>query len=96
MTKTHDDGTAISYDLQSKEFVQFPKYFPRFARWDVNLNNGATATGEVLLEGVVKQSHPITTDRQTRKRHVASCTGQRLSVRVHGTGPVDIYAVEVE
>jgi hypothetical protein len=94
--KTNDDGTAIDYDLQSKEFVQFPKYFPRYARWDVNLNNGATATGEIMLEGVVKQSHPISSDRETRKRHVASCTGTRMSVRVHGSGPVDVYGVEIE
>ncbi len=93
---TTDDGTAIDYDLQSKEFVQFPKYFPRYARWDVNLVNGASASGEILLNGVVKQTHPITTSRWTKKRLVATCTGTRMSVRVHGSGPVDVYGVEVE
>lgn len=91
-----DAGTVISWDLQSKEFTQFQKYFPRYARWDVDLGFNGTATGEVLLEGTVKQTHQITADRQTKKRHVATCTGKRLSVRVHGTGPVDIYGVEVE
>lgn len=94
--KTDDNGTAISYDLESKQFSQFPLYFPRYARWDVDLGTNGVATGEIRLDSVTTQSHPIRVSRQTRKRLIDTCTGTRLSVRVTGTGNVDIYGVEVE
>jgi hypothetical protein len=93
---TTDDSTAIAWQIETKEFGGLRKYMPRYARYDVGLSTGATASGYVLLDGASKQTHPITESRKTRKRLVTGCTGDRLSVRLSGTGNVDIYGVEVE
>jgi len=95
--QTEDDDTAISWEIESKAFTdQLRKYFPRHARYDVNLNDGATATGYVLLDETAQQSHSITTSRSIKKRLVAGGNGDRLALRISGTGPVDIYAAEAE
>jgi hypothetical protein len=91
-----DEDTDISWDLASKEFVQFPMYFPRYARWDVTLGTGAAATGEVRLGDTVHQTHVLSVSRRTRKRLVEGAAGTRLNVRVYGTGPVEVHGVEVE
>jgi len=91
-----DDGTVISWQIESKEFGGLRKYFPRFARYDVSLGSAATANGYILLDGTVKQTHAITESRKTRKRLVDGCTGDRLSLRMSGTGDVDIYGMEAE
>ncbi len=93
---TTDEGTVIAWQVETKEFGGLRKYFPRYARYDVALTDGATAAGDILLDGVSKQNHPLLTSRQTRKRLVDGCTGDRLAVRISGTGPVEIYGVEVE
>ena len=94
---TDDAGTVISWEIESKEYGdQLYKYFPRWARYDVNLNNGATANGYVILNGTSKQTHAITESRKTKKRLITGCTGDRLAIRMSGTGPVDIFAAEVD
>ena len=93
---TDDDGTAIAWQVQSADFNQLRKYFPRYAKYDVKVGTGGTANGYILLDDTSVQTHPLNGDRLTRKRLVTGCTGDRLSVRVSGSGPVDIYAVEVE
>jgi hypothetical protein len=95
--ETEDEGTAISWQIETKEYSEtLIKYFPRWARYDVNLNDGATANGFILLNGVSKQTHPLTVSRQTKKRLIVGCTGDRLSMRITGTGPVDIYGCQVD
>jgi hypothetical protein len=96
MDSTDDAGTAIAWQIQSADFNQLRKYFPRYAKYDVKVGTGATANGYILLDDVNKQTHPLNGDRLTRKRLVAGCTGDRISVRVMGTGTVDIYGIEVE
>lgn len=93
---TDDEGTAISWQIQSADFNQLRKYFPRYAKYDVAVGSGATANGHILLDDTVKQTHPLNGDRLTRKRLVAGCTGDRLAVRISGTGAVDIYGAEIE
>ena len=94
---TTDDETAISWQIETKQFTdQLRKYFPRAARYDVTLNNGATATGYVLLDGTSIQSHTLSTSRATKKRLVDGKNGDRMALRITGSGPVDIYAAEVE
>lgn len=91
-----DGGTAIAWQLQSADFNQLRKYFPRYARYDVAVGTGATAAGYILLDTVSQQTHAITGNRLTRKRLVTGCTGDRLAVRLSGTGTVDIYGAEIE
>ena len=93
---TTDHGTAISWELESKSFSDgVYKYFPRYAKYDVDVTNG-TANGYVLLNDTAVQTHALTGSRQTKKRHVAGVTGDRLGVRVSGTGIAKIRQVEVE
>jgi hypothetical protein len=92
---TNDNGTDIAWEIQSKNFNQYYKYFPRYAKYDVKVNGGS-ATGYILLNDTVKQSHTITGDRISRKRLVAGCTGERLAVRLSGSGSVQIYGAEIE
>lgn len=93
---TTDDGTSISWQVESKAYVdQLYKYFPRSAKYDVTLNTGATATGNILLSDAVVQTHALTESRKTRKRLIAGSNGDRLGIRLSGTGPVEIREVEV-
>lgn len=91
-TGTNDNGTTISWELESKAFSDsLYKYFPRYAKYDVD----GTATGSILLDDEVKQTHAITS-RNTKKRHIAGVTGNRLGVRLSGSGSITIRQVEIE
>lgn len=92
-----DGGTAISWEIESKAFSDSVyKYFPRYAKYDVEVGSGGTASGYVLLNDSSIQTHALTGSRQTRKRHVAGSTGDRLGIRLSGTGSIKIHQVEVE
>ncbi len=91
-TGTDDNGTAISWEIESKAFSDsLQKYFPRYAKYDVE----GTATGSILLDNAIKQTHSLT-GRETKKRHIAGVTGDRLSIRLSGSGSVTIRQVEIE
>ena len=92
---TDDGGSAISFDWESMEASdQVRRYFPRYAKWDCEV--GGTATGQIVLNDAVKQSHTLSGSRNTRKRHVTHCNGNRLRARITGTGAISIFAAEVE
>jgi len=95
---TTDNGTAIDWDLQTKEFtLQTRAHFPRWVKYDIDASDSScTATGELYLDDEVKQSHSITGNRNTKRRLVTSCNGERLSHRIYGSGVVKIYAIESE
>ena len=94
---TDDDGEPVAWDLETMAFSQFRKAFPRYARYDVDFTEGeALAQGFICLNGDSMQTHNLTVPREIRKRHVATSTGDRLSVRITGSGIVDIYAAQVE
>jgi len=94
---TDDSGTAISWEIQSKDFtLQTRKHFPRFVKYDVNVPTGSTCTAALILDGAVHQSHTITGDRITRRRLVETGNGDRAANRFSGTGPATIYAAESE
>ncbi len=96
-TNTDDSGTAISYEIQSKDFtLQTRKHFPRFVKYDIEVPTGSTCTGELILDGIVHQAHTITGDRITKRRLVETGNGDRAANRISGTGPATIYAVESE
>jgi len=89
---TLDGATAISWDIQSKDYTdQLRRYFPRYAKYDVT----GTATATIYLDGSSVQTHALSTSRSTKKRLVATGNGNRISVRLNGSGTVTIYSVEV-
>ena len=96
-SNTDDSGTAISWEIQSKDFtLQTRKHFPRFTKYDIEVPSGSTCTGELILDGTSHQSHTITGDRITRRRLVETGNGDRTANRISGTGPATVYAVESE
>lgn len=97
-TASNDGGTEISWDIESKDFtLQTRKHFPRWVKYDVDASDGnCTATGSVVLDGTVHQTHTITGDRVTKRRLIETGNGNRESIRISGTGPVEIYGVEAE
>lgn len=96
-TATDDDGTDISWEVESKAFSdQVRKYFPRYAKYDVTVGSGASVTGTILLNDASHQTHTISTSRQTKRRLIDEGNGDRLGLKISGTGSVDIYAMEVE
>lgn len=89
--------TAISWESESKEFtLQTRAHFPRWGKMDVDASRVTTAYGRLLLDGTIHQSWNLSGDRNTRKRLCATGNGKRMQVRIDGTGPVEIYAVESE
>ena len=94
---TADTGTAISWEVQSKDFtLQTRKHFPRWTKYDVNVPSGSTCSGELLLDGAVHHTHTITGDRKTNRRLVTTGNGNKSAIRISGTGPAIIYAAESE
>jgi hypothetical protein len=95
---TKDNTTAISWELESKDFtLQTRAHFPRWVKYDVDASDSdCSATGTLLLDDVSQQTHTITGDRTTRRRLVETGNGEGCSMRVSGSGPVKIYKVESE
>lgn len=94
---TTDDGTSISWQIESKAFTdQLYKYFPRRAKYDVTIDTGGTATASILLDDTAIQTHSLTVSRQTKNRLIDGKNGDRLGVRIAGTGTASIRLVEVE
>jgi hypothetical protein len=96
-TKTTDGGTAIAWDLQSKDFTLSTRaHFPRWNKYDVDASSAVSVTGELILDDTVHQQHTITGNRITRRRLVDNGNGERCAIRIHGSGPVSIFAAESE
>jgi len=94
---TDDSGAAISFEVQSKDYeLQTRRHFPRFIKYDVDASGAASCAGYLILDGSVAQTHTITENRNTRRRLIGSCNGNRAAVRISGSGPVSIYAAEFE
>ena len=95
VTSTTDAGTAIAWELQSKEFtLQTRRHFPRWVKYDVNLETDVT--GNLNLDGATHQSHTLTTDRKTKRRLVKTGNGRRMSINLTGSGAATVFAVEAE
>ncbi len=96
-TGTSDDGTVISWEMQSKDFMlQTRAHFPRWVKYDADTSSATTAFGRLILDDSIHQSHTLSDNRSVKKRLVVTGNGQRMSIRLDGTGPVEIYAVEAE
>lgn len=96
-TATQDSTTDIAFEVQSKEFtLQTRRHFPRWAKYDVDASSATSCQCEILLDGVVHHTHTITGNRDTRRRLVDLGNGNRVAFRISGSGPVTIYAAELE
>jgi len=95
---TTDNDSVVSWEMETKDFtLQTRKHFPRWVKYDIDASDSAcTATGEVKVNGTTLQSHSITGNRQTRRRLITTGNGDRVSIKVSGTGPVSIHAIEFE
>lgn len=94
---TTDSSTAISFDLKSKDFtLQTRRTHPRWAKYDVDVPSGSSATGEIFLDDVSHKSHTITGSRITKRRLIDTENGNRTAIRISGSGPATIYVAELE
>ena len=94
---TDDSGTAISWEVQSKDFtMQTRAHFPRWLKYDVDASEAVSVTGALILDGVVHHSHTITGDRKTRRRLIGEGNGQKAAIRISGSGPATFYSAELE
>lgn len=94
---TDDDGTAISWEMQTKDYtLQTRKHFPRWTKYDVDASSATAVTGSVLLDDASIQTHTITGSRNTKRRLINPDNGNRLSHKITGSGPATIYAIESE
>ena len=94
---TTDAGTAISWELQSKDYgLQTRKHFPRWVKYDIDASSAVSVTGQYILEDEVHHSHTITGSRNTRRRLIGEGNGNRAAIRISGSGPATIYSVEAE
>jgi len=96
-TKTQDVYENIAIELQSMDFtLQTRKHFPRWAKYDIEVNPGATLSGKAILDDLELTEHSLTVSRDTRRRLINSDNGNRMAMRVTGTGVVKVYAIEME
>ncbi len=96
-TLSTDSGSAIEWDAKSKDFtLQTRAHFPRWLKYDVDASSANTCTGELYLDDALHQSHTVTTNRSTKRRLIGPGNGNRAAIRLTGTGPISIYAVEGE
>lgn len=97
-TGTDDHGTAISWEVQSKDYMlQTRAHFPRWIKYDVDASDSVSASAYLLLDGVIHQTHTLTgINRNVKKRLVKTGNGQKAAIRIAGSGPVSIYMVEGE
>lgn len=94
---TDDDGTMIDWEVQSMDYTLATRYhFPRWVKYDVDLEDGSSATGEIILDGSTLQSHTITGSRNTKYRLITTGNGRRCSLKISGNGPAVIYPMEME
>ena len=96
-TDTTDDGTDISWEVQSKDFyLQTRAHFPRYIKYDVDASSAASATGTYLLDDVAIQTHTLSSARNTNRRLIATGNGRRAAIKISGTGIISIYSAEAE
>jgi len=96
-TTTTDSGTGIPWEAETKEFTLSTRAnFPRWIKYDIDASGSTTATGTVLLDGATQQTHTLSKDRSTKRRLIATGNGERESINLSGTGPIEIYAIEAE
>jgi hypothetical protein len=96
-TLTKDNNLPISWDIESQAFtLQTRAHFPRWIKYDVNAASSTSAIGKVVLDGSTLQNHTLSGNRSTKRRLITTGNGQRCSMRITGSGPITVYAMESE
>ncbi len=96
-TGTEDDGAAISWEVQSKDFtLQTRKHFPRWVKYDVDVADATSPSGVLLLNGTTHHTHVLSGSRDTTRRLMSEGNGERAAIRLTGSGVATVYAVESE
>jgi len=94
---TQDGSTDISWEVESKDFTLSTRaHFPRWIKYDIDATDSTSVTGKIILDGATLQSHTVSGDRVTKKRLITTGNGQNCSMRVTGSGPATVYALEME
>lgn len=94
---SQDLGSDISWEVEGPGFtLSTRKHYPRWAKYDIDASAASSVTGEVLLDGASIQSHTVTGDRQTNRRLIETKNGGVVSLRMSGSGPVEIFQTEME
>jgi hypothetical protein len=86
-TATKDGSTDISWEVESKDFT---------LSTDIDASSATSVTGTIRLDGSTLQSHTVSGDRVTKKRLITTGNGKNCSMRVTGSGPATVYALEME
>jgi hypothetical protein len=98
-TVTEDNSTAIDWEIETKQFVlQTRLHYPRWNKYDIDASDDEAENvyAYSYLEDTLIQTHSITGARNPKRRLIDLQNGNRFSVRLTGTGPIDIYAIESE
>ena len=94
---TTDAGTTIDCEAESMDFtLQTRRHFPRWAKYDFNGSAATSPKGEIILDGVVHQTHTLAGNRKTNRRLIDTGNARRCSIRVSWTGAGTLYAAEME
>jgi hypothetical protein len=94
---TQDGSTDVSWEVESKDFtLSTRRHFPRWIRYDIDASNATSVTGTIILDDSTLQSHTVSGDRVTTKRLITTGNGKNCSMRVTGSGPATVYALEME
>jgi len=96
-TASDDDGDAIEWELESKDFtLQTRSAFQRWVKWDADASSATNAVGSVVYDGSVHQTHSLTANRDVRRRLVKEGNGAKVSLRITGEGTFTFYGASSE
>ena len=94
---TDDVGSTIAWEVQSMDYtLQTRRHFPRWAKYDVDVDDATSVEGKIILDDVTHHTHSITTSRDVTRRLIKTGNAKRCSIRLTGTGAVKLYAIEAE
>lgn len=103
-----DAGTDISWEIETKQFtLQTRAHFPRWIKYDIDASDyrSSSVSGTIRLDDALHQTHAIVDssgvrvasyNRNAKRRLITIGNGERCSIRLNGTGPTTIYALEME
>lgn len=96
-SQVKDNTMDVPWELQSMEFtLQTRPHFPRYAKYDADTSKAIAAVGKIILDDAVLQEHTLADKRDVRRRLIKGDNGNRMAVQLSGSGPVEVYAVEME
>lgn len=94
---TSDYGTNIDWEIETKQFVlQTRLHYPRWNKYDIDADSAVSVVATSYLNDDAVKQHTISGSRNTVRRLLPIANGNRFSVRLAGSGPVEIYAIESE